>query len=184
MARPPDEPCSRAPPCSLAWPRYGPPVRSPRRKPHRPVPAAGTRKARVLLVRGACAIRVAGMALRSGSATPTGSGDLRRRHQRRERDRLGVRLGVRAGRGRDPGWAEHPVPGAAGPGPRAAGLAGLPGFDPAAIPATFAPDIPVPKAQILAATQKPIAAQCIVEEAGRRRGRPCRRGSWSPPRIG
>jgi hypothetical protein len=125
MARRPNEPCSRAPPCSPAWPRYGPPVRSPRRKPHRPVPAAAPGRRGCCWCAGhgpctpctaaevtgrrpslnqACAIRLAGGALRSASATPTRSGDLRRRHRRRERDRLGVRLGVRAGRGRDPGW--------------------------------------------------------------------------------
>ncbi|WP_433379913.1 alpha/beta hydrolase [Actinoplanes sp. CA-142083] len=39
-------------------------------------------------------------------------------------------------------------------------------FDPAAIPANFAPDIPLADARVLAATQKPIAAQCFGEAAG------------------
>jgi hypothetical protein len=39
-------------------------------------------------------------------------------------------------------------------------------FDPAAIPANFAPDIPVPEARVLAATQKPIAARCFVRGGG------------------
>jgi pimeloyl-ACP methyl ester carboxylesterase len=39
-------------------------------------------------------------------------------------------------------------------------------FDPAAIPTNFAPDIPLADARVLAATQKPIAAQCFGEQAG------------------
>jgi pimeloyl-ACP methyl ester carboxylesterase len=39
-------------------------------------------------------------------------------------------------------------------------------FDPAAIPANFAQDIPVAQARVLAATQKPIAARCFPDRAG------------------
>ena len=39
-------------------------------------------------------------------------------------------------------------------------------FDPAAIPANFAQDIPVADARVLAATQKPIAATCFIDQAG------------------
>jgi pimeloyl-ACP methyl ester carboxylesterase len=39
-------------------------------------------------------------------------------------------------------------------------------FDPAAIPANFAQDIPVAQARVLAATQKPIAATCFADLAG------------------
>jgi len=40
-------------------------------------------------------------------------------------------------------------------------------FDPAAIPANFAQDIPVRQARVLAAVQKPIAARCFADPAGR-----------------
>jgi pimeloyl-ACP methyl ester carboxylesterase len=39
-------------------------------------------------------------------------------------------------------------------------------FDPAAIPANFAPDIPVAEARVLAAVQKPIAARAFADQAG------------------
>jgi pimeloyl-ACP methyl ester carboxylesterase len=39
-------------------------------------------------------------------------------------------------------------------------------FDPAAIPANFAQDIPLAQAQVLAAVQKPIAARCFGDPAG------------------
>jgi pimeloyl-ACP methyl ester carboxylesterase len=39
-------------------------------------------------------------------------------------------------------------------------------FDPAAIPANFAPDIPVPEARVLASVQKPIAARAFTDPAG------------------
>jgi pimeloyl-ACP methyl ester carboxylesterase len=39
-------------------------------------------------------------------------------------------------------------------------------FDPAAIPANFAQDIPVPQARVLAAVQKPIAARSFADPAG------------------
>jgi len=39
-------------------------------------------------------------------------------------------------------------------------------FDPAAIPANFAQDIPVRQARVLAAVQKPIAARCFADPAG------------------
>jgi pimeloyl-ACP methyl ester carboxylesterase len=39
-------------------------------------------------------------------------------------------------------------------------------FDPAAIPANFAQDIPVTEARVLAATQKPIAARSFTDPAG------------------
>jgi pimeloyl-ACP methyl ester carboxylesterase len=39
-------------------------------------------------------------------------------------------------------------------------------FDPAAIPANFAQDLPVEEARVLAAVQKPIAARCFTDPAG------------------
>ena len=39
-------------------------------------------------------------------------------------------------------------------------------FDPAAIPTNFAPDIPLAEAQVLATTQKPIAARAFTDLAG------------------
>jgi pimeloyl-ACP methyl ester carboxylesterase len=39
-------------------------------------------------------------------------------------------------------------------------------FDPAAVPANFAQDIPVSEARVLAAVQKPIAARCFADPAG------------------
>ena len=39
-------------------------------------------------------------------------------------------------------------------------------FDPAAIPANFAQDIPVPEARVLAAAQKPIAGRSFADPAG------------------
>jgi pimeloyl-ACP methyl ester carboxylesterase len=39
-------------------------------------------------------------------------------------------------------------------------------FDPAALPANFAQDIPVSQARVLATTQKPIAARCFIDPAG------------------
>jgi pimeloyl-ACP methyl ester carboxylesterase len=39
-------------------------------------------------------------------------------------------------------------------------------FDPAAIPANFAPDIPLAQARVLAAVQKPIAARSFTDPAG------------------
>jgi pimeloyl-ACP methyl ester carboxylesterase len=39
-------------------------------------------------------------------------------------------------------------------------------FDPAAIPANFAPDIPLADARVLAAVQKPIAARAFADPAG------------------
>jgi Alpha/beta hydrolase family len=39
-------------------------------------------------------------------------------------------------------------------------------FDPAAIPANFAQDLPVEEARVLAAVQKPIAARCLTDPAG------------------
>jgi pimeloyl-ACP methyl ester carboxylesterase len=39
-------------------------------------------------------------------------------------------------------------------------------FDPAAIPANFAQDLPVPEARVLAAVQKPIAARSFTDPAG------------------
>jgi len=39
-------------------------------------------------------------------------------------------------------------------------------FDPAAIPANFAQDLPVAEARVLAATQKPIAARSFADPAG------------------
>jgi pimeloyl-ACP methyl ester carboxylesterase len=39
-------------------------------------------------------------------------------------------------------------------------------FDPAAIPTNFAQDLPLPEARILAAVQKPIAANCFTDKAG------------------
>lgn len=39
-------------------------------------------------------------------------------------------------------------------------------FDPAAIPANFAQDLPLAQARVLAAVQKPIAARCFADPAG------------------
>jgi pimeloyl-ACP methyl ester carboxylesterase len=39
-------------------------------------------------------------------------------------------------------------------------------FDPAAIPANFAQDLPVEEARVLAAVQKPIAARCFTDPTG------------------
>ena len=111
-------------------------------------------------------------------------GDLRRRHRRRERDRPGVRLGIRARRGGVPRRAERPVlapPGLAFVQPDSLGFLS---FDPAAIPTNFAQDLPVAEARVLAAARKPIAARCFADPAGVPAWKPCHRGAWSPPRTG